>query len=106
MPSHDITDTSEIRNNNGTVENNNFSSIREEKASYIKTYNDASIVTIDQSNITATTSIVLNKFITSSASTYISSLLPPKVPVINLNASKNGTDMNGCQDLQELKRIG
>ena len=106
MPLLDITDTSDIQNNSGTDENNNFSSIRVEKASYGKTYNNALIVTIDQSNITATTSIVLNKFITSSATTYISSLFPQNVPVINMTATKNGTDMNGCQDLQELKRIG
>ena len=106
MPSHDITDTSEIRNNNGTVENNNFSPTRDEKASYSKTYSNASIVTMDPRNITATTSIVLNKIITSSANTYISSLISPKVPVINMTATINGTDMNACQDLQELKRIG
>ena len=108
MPSPllDITYTTEIQNSNRTVKNNTFSSIRVEKTSYNRSYTDATIVTTDQGNSTATTASVSNKFIITSITTVIDSFSSKTLPVINMTATEYGTDMNGCQHLKELKRIG
>ena len=105
-PLFDITYTTEIQNSNRTVKNNTFSSIRVEKTSYNRSYTDATIVTTDQGNSTATTASVSNKFIITSITTVIDLFSSKTLPKINMTASESGTDMNGCQHLKELKRIG
>ena len=104
--SDQIIATTEMRNNSRTLKNYTFSSTIVEKTSFSKSHIDATIVTMDRSNSTATRTSVSNKIMITYVSTHISSVPSQKVPMVNVTTTKNRTDMNGCQDWNELKRIG
>ena len=108
MPStsDQIMATTETRNNSRTLKNNTLSSTMIEKTTFSKSHIGATIVTMGRSNSATTRTSVSNKITITSVSTHISSVPSKKVPMVNVTTTKNRTDMNCCQDWNELKRIG